>query len=272
MAELSFRSYGARSGVPLAVLHGWATDHHFTQPIASLFPGRQILICDLPGYGISKPLKSSDRNLDATAKVIIGSLPDGCDLMAWSISSIYALKACALAPKKFRSFISVCGSPRFPEDPAWPGFPFELILKCMRYFTPERYEKLLKLFFSMQGRNNDRSTAVNTFLKECTKVQNPVSFDILRAQLDDMRETDLRADLDNLEIPSLYIFGRYDRLVPCAIADLLRDPFKRQCEIFEKSAHLPYLTEPRLFAKTVNRFCDSLEKPEAKSGTGSETA
>lgn len=241
-------------GRPLVVLHGWGTDSHFTQPIASLFPERPVILVDMPGYGINADHPEVGYNFDELVQTLYLSLPKACDLMSWSLSSLVAIRCCKLHPDHFKSLITVCGTPYFPEAEDWPGFSRAMILKIERNFTRERAEHLLNLFFSMQSLNTGNTLSVKTFIKESSVPQKITKYETLKAGLHQMRTIDERADLRSLKIPCLHLFGRSDRLIPAAIAEKITFNLNHQCHIFEQSAHMPYLTEPLQFAQVVRSF------------------
>lgn len=64
-------------------------------------------------------------------------------------------------------------------------------------------------------------------------------------------------ELENIKIPSLVLWGRYDVIVPFADAQEAYDHLgstEKELFIFEKSAHSPNDTEPELFAEKVIEF------------------
>ncbi len=237
------------------VLHGWGTDSFFTSPIASLFPKRPVLLLDLPGYGCNYELSQLSVNFEETAEAVLASIPEDCDLMAWSLSSLLAIKICSLPQATIHALITVCGTPRFPADPNWPGFPFNLVLKLQRFFTPQRANHMLKLFFATQCSRKDIAPEVQSFLSEGSTLQHKHAYVSLKAELENLVLIDERMDLNNLKIPCLHIFGAQDRLVTCALAEYLKTGSDRFCLTFEHSAHMPFLTEPERFVREINHFC-----------------
>ncbi len=242
-------------GRPLVVMHGWGTDSFFTSPIASLFPTRPVLLLDLPGYGINYDLQQLSSDFEQSAAAVAEVLPQDCDLMAWSLSSLLAIKTCALSFRPVHTLITICGTPRFPADPNWPGFPFKLVLKLKRFFTPERANHMLRLFFAAQCAQKTIAPQVQSFLREGGTLQHQHAFETLKSELENMAQIDERMDLKNLSIPCLHIFGAEDRLIPSALSSKLKTGPNRFCLVFEHSAHMPFLTEPERFVREVEYFC-----------------
>lgn len=66
---------------------------------------------------------------------------------------------------------------------------------------------------------------------------------------------DLRAELVQLTMPVLQLFGRLDGLVPVAVAEKIRTLQPEvKVEIFASSSHAPFITEPERFVAEVSRF------------------
>ena len=80
------------------------------------------------------------------------------------------------------------------------------------------------------------------------------NFEVLERGLKAMADIDLRLDLINLKQPCLHLFGAYDKLVPAKLAFILKKYPHHEVFIFEKSGHMPFLTEPETFFKVVNNF------------------
>ncbi len=259
---LGYREFGNSNGTPLIALHGWGTDSRFLEPLSYLFPERKIFILDLPGYGKSKKLERYSESIDKTAQLIantIFSLGNNCDLLAWSFSSLPAIRLISRFRSLIRSVVFVCGSPRFPADPNWPGFKYSYILKSSYYLQEHNYNRLIKLFFMAQSISSLHSTEIKNFIQKCSKEQGDLSFTVLTNGLDFIKHEDLRTELFSQDIPALFIFGRKDKLIPAELANNFPEKTARKIAIFEKSAHMPFLTEPELFQKTLGDFWSNLE-------------
>ena len=77
-----------------------------------------------------------------------------------------------------------------------------------------------------------------------------------------------RLDVIN-EIPSLLVWGADDRIVPVAHADQAHQAMPNsRLEIFERSGHLPHVTDPARFVHAVHAFLDAT-KPAVRTRTKS---
>ncbi|MEA4909303.1 MAG: alpha/beta hydrolase [Anaerolineaceae bacterium] len=72
-----------------------------------------------------------------------------------------------------------------------------------------------------------------------------------------LRRTDLRADLHQIKIPVMGMFGKRDNIVdPNQWNDLQQGVSQSRIELFDKAGHFIMLDEPELFIKKMQDFLD----------------
>jgi pimeloyl-ACP methyl ester carboxylesterase len=73
--------------------------------------------------------------------------------------------------------------------------------------------------------------------------------------IEDLRRTDLRDRLGQLNLPTLGIYGVKDNIVSPSNAILLREGAKRaEIRMFSESRHFPMADQPVEFASTIGKF------------------
>lgn len=254
---LGYERTGNPDGLPLCLIHGWGCDSSFLRPVAAMFPQRDVLLIDLPGYGKSLHLEQALWSYQDCVQALCRTIPEKADVMAFSMGSLYAIRACALLQNKVSSLVTVCSSARFPSDPNWPGFNFDFFLKCQKLLNPRRCERVLRLFVKAQAMEHGNGQDLH-FLKEQLAHAVVPSFKVLMHGIETAKFVDVREDLKNLKIPVLQLFGSKDKLVTSALNYAFRDNELRRSYIFAQSAHNPYLTEPETFAKVTGSFFDTV--------------
>jgi pimeloyl-[acyl-carrier protein] methyl ester esterase len=79
----------------------------------------------------------------------------------------------------------------------------------------------------------------------------------LQVGLDLLLNVDLRSELNEIRCPSMWLFGRRDRLVPVAVADEIKTLLPQaQIEIFQHAAHLPMLSDQARCLELLQGFID----------------
>ncbi len=252
--RLGYRLAGDPHGQVLAVTHGWAADSEFTIPLAELFPSFKVMLIDLPGYGLSASLADSSKDFDSVAKLISNTVPAHSVLMSWSLSTLYAIRACSFGSFTPSALITICGSPRFPDEKDNPGFNQHYIRKLNLSFNAKNAERLIKLFYAIQGIG-----AVGEAIKASFARFTIPSYEVLQSGILHMTQGDERENLMNLSIPKLHLFGKQDLLVPSKQASLLANSKNTTVHIFEQSAHLPFITEKKAFTQSVINFLNNIK-------------
>lgn len=98
--------------------------------------------------------------------------------------------------------------------------------------------------------------------RDSKKVRTMIFNDVQRTTIEsffrsigDLRETDLRANLNSLHTPALGIYGAKDNIVSPSNAKLLREGVdSAQVTMMNKSRHFPMTDEPELFIETLEHF------------------
>lgn len=98
--------------------------------------------------------------------------------------------------------------------------------------------------------------------KDSKKVRLMISRDVQRTTIEsffrsigDLRDTDLRAALPTLELPTMGIYGVNDNIVSPENADLLsQSRHDTQITMMQHSRHFPMIDEPELFLQALHGF------------------
>lgn len=256
--KLGTHIYGKIGGIPLVITPGWATDCRFLEPLVKLFSDYEVILIDMPGYGLSRNLAQFSSSIRQTGNLLLNTIPKECILMSWSLSTLSCISALgADKESKIKKFISLCGTPRFPCDPNWPGVDYKYVLKSQKLFNEEANQRSIKLFFKLQTQTNGYSKEINEWIMDCFTKMGEIDTLVLKNGLNHMSFSDLRDTLNHVTIPCLHIFGQKDRLVKAELVNkLTKAPF-HTCTILKNSAHMPFITEPELLKETVNSFINS---------------
>jgi 3-oxoadipate enol-lactonase len=95
------------------------------------------------------------------------------------------------------------------------------------------------------------------------RLAHPFPADAYRAQLYAAALHNCHGRLDRVEVPTLVVHGRHDRLIPVANAELLADQIPTaRLEILEQSGHL-YPTEQPDIDETISAFVEEVEGSDA---------
>ena len=250
------------AGPPLVLLHGWAMHGGVFAPLAERLRARHTLhLVDLPGHGASRD-SDVPLALDATVDAILARVPDA-PWCGWSLGGLFALQAAAMHPARVPALVMLCASPRFVRGPDWRFAVSAEIFQSFASGLREDYRATLDRFVALESFGSDHARACVRALRNELFARGEPPAESLARGLELLETTDLRALLPTLQVPSLWIAGRRDRLVdPRAMQEAVTlAPDARFVQI-EHGAHAPFLTDTDEVAEAISVFLDEIQRDD----------
>jgi pimeloyl-[acyl-carrier protein] methyl ester esterase len=245
----------------LLLLHGWGMHGGLWRELAGALDGRFRVTCpDLPGHGGS-PARPP-RLADWTA-ALLEAAPPRAVWLGWSLGGSLALEAALTAPRRIRGLCLVGATPRFLRAPDWPhGLAPETLARFHAQLGSDPRATLAR-FLALQVQGGDASRELLRTLRQRLAERPAPDPQVLEHGLELLRDTDHRARLTGLRVPSLWLFGERDTLVPRSCADrLARQLPDARTEVIPGAAHAPFLSHPDLFLARLAGFLEHLEQLE----------
>ena len=252
--RLAVRVYG--NGPDLALIHGWGIGSSVWNPVVELLADRcRVHVVDLPGYGESKKCGHGKHDsLAYLADAVMAQLPDGVTLAGWSLGSLIAIAAVAKHSKRVGKLALISGTASFLERPNWPHGLAPNLLDVFESALKITPGLLLKRFHAQINQGDADAKALTKLTEKLTHNDQP-EVAALKGGLSLLRNIDLRAILPKVKHPSLLIHGENDPLMKLSGAEATRALFpKARLEVFKGAAHMPFLSQPEIFADTLARF------------------
>lgn len=241
-------------GPALVLLHGWGMHSGIWRTLLPEFARQFRVTCvDLPGHGCSR---SPARlfGLGATADAVAAVAPRDAAWLGWSLGGQVALVA-ALAGVDIRRLVLVATTPRFVAAPDWPCGMAATTLAGFAASLAKDHRKTVRDFLVLQLRGDRHAATRLAELRRILDERPDPEPEALRAGLDILANTDLRALLHAVRQPALVIAGERDRLTPAEAGRRLAAslPGGRLLALPD-AAHAPFLTDPGAFAAAVAGF------------------
>ncbi len=233
------------SGRPLVLLHGWGMNAAVWQPLLPLLHQQwKVTNIELPGHGCSDslPLQST---IDEWADACLQAAPPQAVWMGWSLGAQIALQAALRQPQRMMALVMLAGTPCFVRRSDWPcGMDETDLQQFGEALLTDPVQTLLR-FVGLQVRGSQQPGEVLRILKASVSLRPAASRDALLTGLQLLLQTDQRSQLQQLETPSLWLYGEKDRLVLAATAgcvgQLLADA---KIEMINGAGHAPFLSHP----------------------------
>ena len=242
-------------GQPLVLLHGWAMHAGIFGPLSEALADHfELHLIDLPGHG-----RSADAGvaltLDAAADAVAALVPARALWLGWSLGGLVALQAAARIPERVRGLVMLAASPRFVRGEDWPAGMDPSVFRGFGSELGRDYRGTLDRFLMLEAQGSDHVREELRLLRAEVFAHGEPGAEVLCEGLRLLEESDLRAALPGLAMPSLWLAGRRDRLVsPAAMqAAAALAPDARFHQV-QHGGHAPFLTHAGEVAGALRDF------------------
>jgi pimeloyl-[acyl-carrier protein] methyl ester esterase len=246
------------SGPPLVLLHGWAMHGGVFAPLVARLRGaRTLYVVDLPGHGHSVgcdiPLALGPC-VEAVARVV----PAGAPWCGWSLGGLVALHAAATRPGDVPTLAMLCASPRFVRGEDWKYGVSAEIFRDFAAGLRGDYQGTLDRFVALEAFGSEHARDEIRALRDDLFARGEPSAAVLADGLGLLETADLRGELPGLQVPSLWLAGRRDRLVdPRAMREAAALAPDAAFDVVEHAGHAPFLTHADAVASRLLAFLEA---------------
>lgn len=241
-------------GPALVLLHGWAMHSGIFAPLVErLSADFSLHLVDLPGHGRSAAVRP--LTLEHAAVQVCEAVPARALWLGWSLGGLVALHAAATRPDRVRGLAMVAASPRFVRADGWPEGMHASIFQDFAAALGKDYRGTLDRFLMLEAQGSDHVREELRLLRGEVFAHGEPAADVLCDGLRLLEDSDLRATLRSLAMPSLWLAGRRDRLVsPAAMqAAAAMAPASRFQQV-QSGGHAPFLTHGDEVAQALRDF------------------
>lgn len=256
MNTLHIETHGR--GPSLALIHGWAMHGGLFMPLVERLADRYTLhLVDLPGHGYSRedaaPLVSA-----TLAAELVQRIPDAAWL-GWSLGGQFALRAALDHPHAVRGVVLVASSPRFVSGEDWPHGVGPDLFRDFGAALERDFRGTLEGFLALESLGSASAQDDLRNLKGHAFERGEPAPRALQEGLRLLDRLDLRDELPQLKVPSLWISGRRDRLVPAgAMPSAAKLAHAARSVVIANAGHAPFLGATAQVADEIDRFMQAL--------------
>ena len=243
-------------GPDLVLVHGWCMNGAVWQPLVARLEADFCLhLVDLPGFGQSPALPSAAELADWSAAVL-EVVPATAAWLGWSLGGLIASQAALQAPTRVSHLLTLASSPCFVAKDNWPGIKPE-VLSAFAEQLHQDHEGVIKRFLALQAMGSEHAKSDVRQLRESLSAKPSPDPNALIAGLNLLADVDLRAQLTELQMPCLRLYGRLDGLVPykaIPLVEALLPEQNRQQYIEPKASHAAFISHPDNTAAQISAF------------------
>ncbi|MDX1592701.1 MAG: alpha/beta fold hydrolase [Gammaproteobacteria bacterium] len=244
-------------GPPLAIVHGWGFGAATLRSLAeSLARRRTVELVELPGHGGSRGLPMPDH-LQGLAAQLDATLPDTRDWLGWSLGGLACLQLALARPERFGRLVLLATTPRFTATEAWPDALPPDTLDAFRHDLARDVATTLNRFAGLVAHGDDAERSVRRVLRTVLAAGGQPDPDALATGLELLARSDLTSVSAALRVPSLWLLGARDTLVPAGVAGRLASWPQARVEVLDGACHAPFLSALAPCTKAVEAFLDA---------------
>ena len=241
-------------GPAIALIHGWAMHGGLFAPLVDRLADRYTLhLVDLPGHGHAR---EDARPLDpkALAPELVERVPDAAWL-GWSLGGQFALRAALDHPHAVRGLVMIASSPRFVVGEDWTHGVGAQLFRDFGEALAKDFRGTLEGFLALEALGSAHAQDELRSLRAQAFARGEPAQRALLEGLALLDQLDTRDELPMLRVPSLWLSGRRDRLVPAgampAAAALAPDA---RSVVIPQAGHAPFLGDPDAVAAQIDSF------------------
>ncbi|MGA8277720.1 MAG: pimeloyl-ACP methyl ester esterase BioH [Rhodanobacteraceae bacterium] len=247
-------------GPDLVLVHGWAMHGGVFEPLTErLAPHFRLHLVDLPGHGYSRD-ENAGPDLRACAQRIVDTTPPALWL-GWSLGGLIALRAAIDFPDHVRGLVLIAVNPRFVTAPQWAHGVAHEVFESFSADLRSDYRRAIDRFLALELHGSAQAREQLRDLKRRVFERGDPSIEVLQQGLDILDGADFRDDLPKLTMPSLWIAGSRDKLVPAAAMRWAATHSPRGSYLELPSGHAPFLGHAEAIAEAIETFAATALPP-----------
>ena len=260
------------TGPAIALIHGWAMHGGLFAPLVERLAARYTLhLIDLPGHGHARA-SALPLDPDALAPQLADAVPDAVWL-GWSLGGLFALRTVQHAPARARGLVMVASSPRFVAGEDWAHGVRPSLFREFAEALERDFRGTLEGFLALEALGSASAQEELRRLRAQAFLRGEPAPRALLEGLALLDRADVRGDLPALPVPSLWISGRRDRLVPAGAmpAAAALAPESESVAI-ANAGHAPFLGAADEVAQAIDRFAQRAFAAAAGAAAGAASA
>jgi pimeloyl-[acyl-carrier protein] methyl ester esterase len=244
--------------VQLVLLHGWAMHGGVLEPLVEALEEQCTMhVVDLPGHGRSRdcglPLEPR-----ACAEAIAKLTPPAIWL-GWSLGGLIALTAALELPRQVRGLAMLCATPKFVRDASWPHGVDETLIHQLATDLETDYHATLERFLALEAMGSADPRAELRHLRTLVFERGEPDRRVLQEGIALLEAGDRRAALPDLTVPSAWISGRRDRLVPPQAMEWSASQCAGRYQDIPQAGHAPFFAHADAVAQALQPLLATFE-------------
>jgi pimeloyl-ACP methyl ester carboxylesterase len=251
----------AGSGPPVLMLHGLGgTKASFLPTVAALAPqGRRMIAADLPGFGDSDKPLAAPYNPKFFSRAVLALMDEmgleRIDVIGHSMGGRVALEAVLHAPERFGRAVLMTPSLAWLRARRWAPW-LRLVRPELGLLQPTprvAVEAFVRRLIP-GGRSRYAAAGIDEFLRIYLTPRGRAAFYAAARQIYMEDPETFWTRLSELGVPSLFVWGAHDPLVPTGFERHVREAVPAARHVTLDCGHIPQVERPRELHEALGAF------------------
>lgn len=260
---------GEHADLTLVFLHGWGMNGAIFERFCTKLKRQLdtestqkvgVLVLDLPGYGNNLDAPVKTNRLDELVQMVAPQLPANSIVLGWSLGGLVAQWLAVKQCSNMVGLITMCSSPKFVKDEHWQGIDEQVLENFQQQLTQDS-TRTLKRFLAIQNLGQANAKTEIQHMLKTLQTRALANASTLKLGLETLQQSDLRASINDIRMPTLRMYGRLDSLVPHKavepISTLQKDA---ETVIYPKASHAPFMSHPDAVIWDILAFLGKFKK------------
>ncbi|MDG2471491.1 MAG: malonyl-ACP O-methyltransferase BioC [Pseudomonadales bacterium] len=239
----------------ILLIHGWGSSSGiWLQSTEKLAVSFNLFTVNLPGHGEHAEL--SFNSIDEFVSELEVCIPvKSFSIIGWSLGGIVGSLLAQRLEKRVTALVTVATNQSFLVKPEWPCAMSIIDFSIFRdALSSVSLQSQINRFQVMQ------TQGIETAKHDCRRLKlflEGVEYSLagLELGLSVLNDFDLHDCWQNLSIPVMHQFGKYDSLVPVSSCRPIAENHKHHdYQVFTDSAHLPFISESEKWQLDTGQF------------------
>lgn len=237
------------------LLHGWGLTSRVWESFSESIGAVEQIKAPCLYHAASE---TNDHKLESIAAILKEEINNETIIVAWSLGGVVATILAGLTDK-IKGIVFIASTPCFANKPDWKNVLDPAAIKNLKQQLIKAPQQTINSFAGLIAHGEPEQKRVTRELQQ--SLANAKEKTVLATWLDELLQQDLREEVSELTIPSLFILAENDALIKPQLKEQIKQlQPKAACSLINNAGHAPFISRPEEVVRQINEFINEQHK------------